>query len=98
MDLSHGPAGRQAIGRISMLDDEDVIRLLRVEVARAGGQSSWARQERIDRTLLNRVLCGRRQPTEHIIKALKLCNVYARADRATVHVRKGSQTFVESIV
>jgi len=27
--------------------------------------------------MLNRVLRGRRVPTEEIIKALKLCNVYA---------------------
>ena len=80
MDLSVGPAGHQAIDRVSMLDEQDVVRVLRAEVARAGGQSSWARREGIDRTMLNRVLCGRRPPTEHIIKALKLCNVYARAD------------------
>ena len=59
-----------------MLDDQDIVPLLRAEVARAGGQSSWARRERIDRTLLNRVLHGRRPPTEQIIRALKLCNVY----------------------
>jgi hypothetical protein len=58
------------------LDNKDVVRLLRLEVQRAGGQSSWARRERIDRTMLNRVLLGRRPPTEGIIKALKLCNVY----------------------
>jgi hypothetical protein len=63
--------------RTRMLDDKDVIRLLRSEVDRAGGQSSWARQERIDRTLLNRVLSGRRPPSEQIIRALRLCNVYA---------------------
>jgi len=60
-----------------MLEDKDVIAMLRSEVDRAGGQSSWARQERIDRTLLNRVLSGHRPPTDQIIRALKLCNVYA---------------------
>jgi hypothetical protein len=59
-----------------MLDDKDVVRLLRWEVERAGSQSAWARRERIDRTLLNRVLCGQRPPTEKIVRALKLCNVY----------------------
>ena len=53
-----------------MLDDKEVIALLRSEVDRAGGQSSWARQERIDRTLLNRVLSGHRPPTDQIIRAL----------------------------
>jgi hypothetical protein len=60
-----------------MLDDQDVVRVLRSEVERAGGQSSWARRERIDRSLLNRVLRGRKPPTKRIIKALKLCNAYA---------------------
>ena len=59
-----------------MLDDQSVVRLLRSEVERAGGQSSWARRERIDRTLLNRVLRGHKPPTGEIIRALKLCNVY----------------------
>jgi hypothetical protein len=59
-----------------MLDDTDVVRLLCSEVERAGSQSAWARRERIDRTLLNRVLNGQRPPTKAIIEALKLCNVY----------------------
>jgi hypothetical protein len=60
-----------------MLDDTDIVRLLRSEVDRAGGQSAWARRERIDRTLLNRILCGQKPPTDKIIRALKLCNDYA---------------------
>lgn len=60
-----------------MLDDKDVVRLLRSEVEQAGGQSAWARRERIDRALLNRVLCTHTPPTAKIIRALKLCNVYA---------------------
>ena len=60
-----------------MLDDKDVVRLLRSEVEQAGGQSAWARRERIDRALLNRVLCSHKPPTAEIIRALKLCNVYA---------------------
>jgi DNA-binding phage protein len=66
-----------------MLDDKAVVGLLRSAVDRAGGQSAWARKERIDRTLLNRVLRGRKQPTGKIIRALKLCNAYAlRGDGA----------------
>ena len=63
-----------------MLDNKDVVRLLRWEVERAGGQSAWARRERIDRTLLNRVVRGQKPPTEKIVKALKLCNVCALDD------------------
>ena len=64
------------------LDNKDVIHVLRLAVQRAGGQSSWARRERIDRTLLNRVLSGQKPPTKEIIRALKLCNVYALDDDA----------------
>jgi DNA-binding phage protein len=64
------------------LDNKDVILVLRLEVERAGGQSSWARREGIDRTLLNRVLSGQRPPTKEIIRALKLCNVYSSNDDA----------------
>jgi hypothetical protein len=65
------------IGGLRMLDDKDVVRLLRSEVEQAGGQSAWARRERIDRALLNRVLCSHKSPTAKIIRALKLCHVYA---------------------
>jgi hypothetical protein len=57
-----------------------VVRVIRVEVKRAGGQSSWARRERIDRSLLNRVLRGRKPPTQQIIRALRLCNAYVVND------------------
>ena len=63
-----------------ILDNKDVVRLLRSKVERAGGQSSWARRERIDRTLLNRVLNGHKPPSKEIIRALKLCNAYALED------------------
>lgn len=59
------------------INDKDVIRLLRSEVNQAGGQASWARREQIELTMLNKVLCGHRPPTKEIIRALRLCNVYA---------------------
>jgi predicted transcriptional regulator len=68
------------IDKMHKLDNKDVIRVLRLEVERGGGQSSWARRERIDRTLLSKVLSGRKPPTKEIIRALKLCNVYALDD------------------
>ena len=70
-----------------MLHDADVVRLLRSEVDRAGGQSAWARRERIDRTLLNRILCGQKPPTDKIIRALKICNDYALHDEAYARIR-----------
>jgi len=70
-----------------MINDQDVICLLRSQVDQAGGQSSWARRERIDRTLLNRVLNGRRPPSEQIIRALRLCNVYVAGAVGTAGFR-----------
>ena len=63
-----------------LLENEDLMRLLRSEVKQAGGQSAWARREHIDRTMLNRMLNGRKPITKEIIRALKLCNVYALDD------------------
>src|SRR5262249_61227604 len=69
-----------------MINDQDVVRLLRSQVDQAGGQSSWARRECIDRTLLNRVLNGRRPPSEQIIRALRLCNVYVAGGDAAAGI------------
>jgi hypothetical protein len=52
------------LANMRMLDDKDVVCLLRSEVERAGGQSAWARREWIDRTLVKRVLCGQKLPTK----------------------------------
>ena len=63
-----------------ILESEGLMRRLRAEVKQAVGQSSWARREHIDRTMLNRILNGRKPITNEIIRALKLCNVYAFDD------------------
>ena len=55
------------IAKAGILDNKDLMRLLRLEVKQAGGQSSWARRARIDRTMLNRVLNGRKPLTKEII-------------------------------
>ena len=55
-----------------LLNGKDVVRLLRRDVERAGGQSEWARRTGIDRTTLNKVLQGSRPASSQILKALKL--------------------------
>jgi plasmid maintenance system antidote protein VapI len=65
---------------LRIVGSEDLMRLLRSEVKQAGGQSSWARREHINRAMLNRILNGRKPITKEIIRALKLCNVYACDD------------------
>ena len=49
-----------------------VQQLLRREIERAGGLSQWARQKRISRVHLSRVLHGRRPLGKRIIHALGL--------------------------
>ena len=50
----------------------DLLRLLRRDINRAGGQSEWARQTGICRTYINRVLNGRKPPGPSIYGALGL--------------------------
>ena len=58
------------------LDLKDVIRLLRSEVERAGGQAAWAKKTGTNRTTINRVLNDRQLPSKKIIRALKLRMVF----------------------
>ena len=58
------------------LELKDVIRLLRLEVERAGGQTAWARKTGINRTAINKVLNDRWPPTKKIIRALRLRMVF----------------------
>jgi DNA-binding phage protein len=60
------------------LEVQDVLRLLRGEVDRVGGQSEWARKTGIDRAMINRVLNGRRLPPSHVCRALGLEWIIAR--------------------
>lgn len=46
-----------------ILELDDVVALLRQEVEKAGGQTVWSKKTDTNRTLLNRVLRGRRPPT-----------------------------------
>jgi DNA-binding phage protein len=69
------------------LDLKDVIRLLRSEVERAGGQTAWSKKTGINRVTINRVLNGRYQPTKKIIEALKLRTVFVKS--ATARIKTG---------
>jgi hypothetical protein len=59
-----------------ILRTRDVIQLLHLEVAAAGGQSGWARKTGIHRSLINKVLGGQKPSTKSIINALQLEVVY----------------------
>jgi DNA-binding phage protein len=70
----------QPVGRImKVLEAEDIVKLLRSEVAKAGGQLAWAKKVGVSRPVLNRVLNGRGSPTKKMIKALGLRVVYTDA-------------------
>jgi len=55
-----------------ILEQKDVVRLLREEVERAGGQVAWSKKTGVNRTNLNRILKGERPPSKAILDALKL--------------------------
>jgi hypothetical protein len=63
------------------LEHEEVMDLLRLEIAGAGGQGRWAKMMGIDRTHLNRMLHGPQLLSKRVIRALKLRVVFAPDDR-----------------
>jgi hypothetical protein len=66
--------------RSEFLVFEDVMKLLHAEIAAAGSQSEWARQKRVDRSIVNTTLSGRRNLQPKILTALGLeeITVYRR--------------------
>jgi hypothetical protein len=64
------------IKRGQFLEHEDVMRLLRSEIERAGGQSAWAKMVGVNRTNLNKHLHGKYPLNRKIIEALKLRVVF----------------------
>jgi hypothetical protein len=63
-------------GDLFMLNDDDVIDLLRAAVEREGSQSAFAKRYGVDRTDLNAILNGRRRISASLAKALGLRRVY----------------------
>jgi hypothetical protein len=57
---------------------QDVTELLRREIDRVGSQSQWARQAGVQRSLINKVINGRRLPTSRLCRALGLKWVIVR--------------------
>jgi DNA-binding phage protein len=65
-----------------VLDDDDVLKLLRSRVKSAGGQSAFERETGVARTYLNRVLKGKKPPSApSILDALNLRIVYRPTGR-----------------
>jgi hypothetical protein len=66
--------------RSEFLVYEDVLKLLHGEIAAAGSQSEWARKKRVDRSIVNTALSGRRNLQPKVLTALGLeaITVYRR--------------------
>ena len=60
-----------------LLEEIEVIQLLRMEIEREGHQGAFASRHGLSRTYVNRIL-NRKQPIpDSLLKALKLRKVYA---------------------
>jgi len=57
------------------LDQNDVIRLLRSEVNRAGSQKEWAKKNGVAPSMISMVLTCDRPPNKKILSALNLRRV-----------------------
>jgi hypothetical protein len=75
--------GREVVksgGKQTLLTEDDVLRLLRAEIAKAGSQLAWASQMGVERTIVNGMLHGKRRPQPKVLRALglKIVVAYAR--------------------
>jgi hypothetical protein len=80
--LARYPARTTAKSGRRVFERDDVVRLLRLEVERAGGQAAWAKETGNSRAVVNKVLHGQRPPTKKIIDALNLRVVFVHEGAA----------------
>jgi hypothetical protein len=73
----HATAQSSNLGRNAfVLDEDDVVRLLRIAVEREGSQIAFADHYGVDRAIISAVLNGRRRIGGSLVKALGLRKVY----------------------
>jgi hypothetical protein len=63
-------------GDLLVLNDDNVVDLLKAAVEREGSQSAFAMRYNVNRTELNSILNGRRRISSSLVKALGLRRVY----------------------
>jgi hypothetical protein len=63
--------------RPKILDDEDVLELLRSEIVKAGSQAEWAREKGVSRTNVCKILRGHLELQPKILEALGLKKINA---------------------
>jgi DNA-binding phage protein len=80
MAAAHAAILTASTERSEFLVVEEVMKILRAEIAAAGNQSEWARQKCISRPALNNALSGRRNLQPKVLRALGLeeITVYRR--------------------
>ena len=80
------PARNRAISNMGSyaltFDHDEVVRLLKTAVERAGSQTAYAQHHGVDRGHLNQILNGRKHVGPTFLKALGLRKVYAKAGTA----------------
>lgn len=59
-----------------IFEQEDIVRLLRVEIKKDGSQAAWARRLNIDRPNVNAMLSGRIPVSKIVADALGLRRTY----------------------
>ena len=59
-----------------ILDDKDVVILLKVAVEQEGSISAFAKRHGLERTNLSNILNGKRPVSSSLVKVLRLQNVY----------------------
>jgi hypothetical protein len=62
--------------QLCVLDEDDVVRLLRAAVKREGSQAAFAKRYGLDRGTMNSILNGKRGVTATLLKAFGLRKVY----------------------
>jgi transcriptional regulator with XRE-family HTH domain len=73
--------GANFVGALCVLNDDDVLRLLRAAVEREGSQAAFAKRYGLDRAHVNSALNGRRRVSASLVKALGLRKVYVIDDQ-----------------
>ena len=71
--LSRGNVGSLAL----ILDDKDVVLLLKAAIEQEGSMSAFAKRYGLERTYLSQVVNGKRPVSGPLVKALGLQKVYA---------------------
>ena len=65
---------------LCVLDDDDVVHLLKATVKREGSQSAVAKRYGVDRGTMNSILNGKRRVSANLLKASGLRKVYVIDD------------------